>query len=231
MVEAQAARAAGDEITRESFRIIRSRLGSFRAPEGELELIIRVAHTTGDVDFGKTILFSTEAVESGIRALRNGKPVVCDVGMVAAGLRRSQLAALGSQCACLLDEAETTELAAAEGLTRSAAAFRRAGRRGLLDGAVVAVGNAPTALFELLALAEAGIARPALVVGVPVGFVGALESKEALRRSSLTHITNLGERGGSPIAAALVNGLLALALGTESEASTPLALSQERPLG
>lgn len=210
MTERHPAFRAGDAITVESFRIIRERLGTFSAPEEELELIVRVAHTTGDVEFGKTIRFSDGAIREGIAALRKGMPVIADVGMVKTGIRSAPLKALGGECLCLLDDDETAELAAREGITRSAAAFRRAGR--LLDGAVVAVGNAPTALFELMRLVREGVAVPALVVGVPVGFVGALESKVELSRTGLRHITNLGERGGSPIAAALVNGLAALAL-------------------
>lgn len=211
MKELNAASKAGDAITEESFRIIRSRLGSFAAPEDRMELIVRIAHTTGDVEFAKTFLFSPGSVAAGIAALRTGCGVVADVGMVRTGIRAALVRSLGGEVRCLLDDEETVALAGAEGITRSAAAFRRAGEAGLLDGAVVAVGNAPTALFELMALARAGKAAPALVVGVPVGFVGALESKEALSRTGLAHITNLSERGGSPIAAAIVNGLAALA--------------------
>lgn len=210
MTERHAAFRAGDAITAESFRIIRERLGSFSAPDAQMELVVRVAHTTGDVEFGKTIVFSPGSIAAGVAALRAGKPIIVDVSMVRAGIRAAALAELGSECRCLLDDPETTDLAAEAGITRSAAAFRRAGS--LLDGAVVAVGNAPTALFELMELARRGVARPALVVGVPVGFVGALESKIELSKSDLTHFTNLSERGGSPIAAALVNGLAALAL-------------------
>ncbi len=204
--------AAGEAIARRSREIVLSRLGDFRPPEGELEIAIRVAHTTGDVEFGKTILFSPGAVDAGLAALRAGRPVVVDVGMVMAGIRVKRLSRLGSQAHCLLDEEETIELARSAGLTRSAAAIRRAAP--LLEGAVVAIGNAPTALFELLALMRAGL-KPALVVGLPVGFVGALESKEALWAfpGPVPRITNLSERGGSPVAAAVVNGLVALAEG------------------
>ena len=211
MAERNAAYKAGDAITEESFRIIRHRLGPTDIPPDSLELIVRVAHTTGDVDFAKTFLFSSGSISAGLEAIRSGKPVVCDVGMVKTGIRAAPLEAFGSRCLCLLDEEDTIALAGREGITRSAAAFRRAGGAGLLDGAVIAVGNAPTALFELMALAAAGAAKPALVIGVPVGFVGALESKIALSKTALFHFTNLSERGGSPIAAALVNGLAFLA--------------------
>lgn len=207
--------AAGDEITRKSFAIIRERLAALRpaltlSPEEE-PLIVRVAHTTGDVEFATTLVFSEGAVEAGTRALRDGKSIVTDVGMVRQGIRTRLLPGGASRCVCLLDDPETAKLAAKEGITRSAAAVRRS--VGLLNEAVVAVGNAPTALFELLSLVRSGRAAPALIIGVPVGFVGALESKLELSRSGLAYITNLSERGGSPIAAALANGLIARAFG------------------
>ncbi len=211
-MDTERAFAAGDDITRRSFEIIRGRLGSFSAPPDILSIIVRVAHTTGDVAFATTFLFSAGSAEAGIAALKEGRPVITDVGMVRTGVRARTLGALGSRCLCLLDDPETTAMAAELGMTRSAAGMRRAADAGLLDGAVAAIGNAPTALFELMDLARAGKAMPALVVGVPVGFVGALESKEALAASGLTHVTNLSERGGSPIAAAIVNGLADLAL-------------------
>ncbi len=200
---------AGDEITRKSFAIIRGRLGEFPVPEKILEIMVRVAHTTGDLEFSKTILFSLGSVEAGMAALRTGRPIVTDVGMVKAGIRAAPIAGLGSRVVCLLDDPASVELAAAEGITRSAAAMRLC--TPLLEGAVVAIGNAPTALFELLDLIGKGLARPAIVIGIPVGFVGAAESKEELWRTGYTCITNHGERGGSPIAAAIVNGLAHLA--------------------
>lgn len=203
------AKRAGDAITRESFAIIRSRLGTLTVPADEESLIVRVAHTTGDVDFAQTIVFSPGSIAGGIEALREGRPVYTDVGMVRVGIRRAALDRLGCDCRCLLDDQESTDLAVAEGITRSAAAMRRAGPH--LTGAVVAIGNAPTALFELLSMVDSGAAAPALIIGVPVGFVGALESKRALSVCPVPHITNLGERGGSPIAATLVNGLAELA--------------------
>jgi precorrin-8X/cobalt-precorrin-8 methylmutase len=202
---------AGEAITRQSTRIIRDRLGDFSLPDDELSVVIRVAHTTGDVEFGKSLLFSGGAVAAGARAIRSGGIVVADVGMVMAGLRIKRLERLGARALCLLDEAETIELAQRERITRSAAAMRRA--LPYLDGAVVAIGNAPTALFELLTIIRSGEARPALVVGTPVGFVGALESKEELwaLEGGIPRITNLSERGGSSIAAAVVNSLIAIA--------------------
>lgn len=204
---------AGNDITRRSVDIIMSRLGDFGKGSPELPVVVRVAHTAGDVEFGKTILFSPGAIEAGVDALRRGAEVVADVGMVSAGLRGKRIERLGGRVSCFLDAPETFELAKREGITRSAAAMRVALPR--LDGAIVAIGNAPTALFELLALIREGRARPALVVGTPVGFVGALESKQELWAldGGPPRITNLSERGGSPVAVAIVNALVALAEG------------------
>lgn len=207
--------AAGDDITRRSYAIIRSRLAQM--PEGgglarDFEpLAVRIAHTTGDVAFCTTFDYSVGAVQAGVEAIRAGRPIIADVGMVKQGVRVRHLPEPRSPVLCLLDEPETAALAADERITRSAAAIRRCAP--YLDGAVVAIGNAPTALFELLAMAGRGLVQPALIIGVPVGFVGALESKLELYGSGLPFITNRSERGGSPIAAAIVNGLIALASG------------------
>lgn len=207
--------AAGDDITRRSYAIIRSRLallpdGGGLSPDFE-PLAVRIAHTTGDVPFSTTFEHSAGAVEAGVKAIRAGRPIVVDVGMVKQGVRVRHLPEPRSPVLCLLDEPETASLAADERITRSAAAIRRCAP--YLDGAVVAIGNAPTALFELLAMAGRGLVQPALIIGVPVGFVGALESKVELYGSGLPFVTNRSERGGSPIAAAIVNGIVALASG------------------
>lgn len=201
--------SAGDEITRRSFAIIRERMGPTGMPCEEEQIVIRVAHATGDIDFARTIVFSPGAVRVGVAALRAARPIVVDVEMVRTGIRTQFLESLGVRCVCLLDEPATAELAARESITRSAAALRRAADS--LDGSIVALGNAPTALFELSAMIRAGTVRPALVIGVPVGFVGALESKIELSHLYVPRITNLSERGGSPVAAAIVNGLIVMA--------------------
>lgn len=199
----------GAAITSESFRIIRSRLGSFTAPEEVMELVIRIAHTTGDVEFGKEHYIPAEAVLRGIDAVLGGCSIITDVEMVKTGIRRSLADSLGCPVHCFLNDPGVVESSRRTGETRSALGMEKAGK--LLDGSIVAIGNAPTALFRLLEMIQAGTAAPALVVGVPVGFVGALESKQALHASGCTCITNPSERGGSPIAAAIVNGILHLA--------------------
>lgn len=202
-------RKKGDEITEKSFSIIRERLGDFRAGPEEMEIIIRIAHTTGDVEFAKTFLMTREALLRGAEALARGRNVVTDVEIVRAGIRRGLVEEMGGRVECLLNDPEVVAGAAKTGGTRSELAMRRAAP--LLEGGIAAIGNAPTALFALLDMIREGTARPALVVGVPVGFVGAAESKKALAESGVPCVTNPGERGGSTIAAAVVNGLLVLA--------------------
>jgi precorrin-8X/cobalt-precorrin-8 methylmutase len=164
----------------------------------------RIVHATADVTFLDSLRFSAGAVAAGVAAVRARRPVVCDVRMLAAGCTHA-----AGEVVCAVSEPAVIAAARAGGITRAAAAMQHLGDR--IEGAIVAVGNAPTALWALLAVAAAGGPRPALVVGLPVGFVGAYESKRDLSRSALPHITNLSPRGGSPAAAAAVNALADLA--------------------
>jgi cobalt-precorrin-5B (C1)-methyltransferase len=199
-----------DSITRDSFGIIRDRLGPVsHLSEEDLSIVIRIAHTTGDVEFAKTFRITDGAIRSAVAAVRLGCDVVTDVEMVRTGIRKPKLEAFGGEVRCFLNDPDVVRRAKEEDTTRSAVAMRTAAP--YLDGAVVAIGNAPTALYELLSMIEEGDVRPALVVGVPVGFVGAQDSKEALARVNIPQVTVLSERGGSTIAAAIVNGILALA--------------------
>jgi precorrin-8X/cobalt-precorrin-8 methylmutase len=147
-------------------------------------------------------------VEAGINALRRGEAIFCDTQMAAAGVNKGRLAAFGSILHCHVADPDVAAAAKAEGVTRSMLAVRKGAQEGC---GLYLIGNAPTALFELLTLAAAGRVRPALVVGVPVGFVGAAESKEALHASGLPFITCRGRKGGSAIAAAVLNALMILA--------------------
>ncbi len=176
----------------------------------EKEVASRVVHATGDVRFAALLRFGKDAVRAGVAALKSGAPVLADVQMVAVGVNRRLLREFGGRVFCLVRAPGVQEEAAAQGITRAAAAVRRC--RALLPGSVVAVGNAPTALSEVLRQAEEGY-RPALVVGTPVGFVGAAQAKEQLSRSGLPYITVTGTRGGSTVAAAVVNALINLARG------------------
>jgi precorrin-8X/cobalt-precorrin-8 methylmutase len=183
-------------IETESYRILRgmvdlSHLGPLSRAVAE-----RVIHASADLDYAESLILDEAALESGISGLRRGGPVVTDVGMVAAGIT-------GLQTLCLVSDPRAQALSEQLGITRSAAGFRVAAEE-LGKGAVWVVGNAPTALFELLGL-DVG---PSLVIGLPVGFVGAAESKDALVASGLPAIANRGPKGGSAVAAAALNALI-----------------------
>lgn len=199
-----------EEIEAESFRIILEEMGPHPFSPLELPIVQRVIHATADFEYAQLLAFSPTAIADGIQALRTGCRVLTDVQMTAAGISQAHLQQFSGSVRCAIQDAETASLAQEQGITRSAAAIRRMAAD--LPGAVVAIGNAPTALFELLRLAQSEGLRPALVVGIPVGFVKAAESKAALQQSGLVSITVRGRKGGSTIAAAIVNALLRLAL-------------------
>lgn len=196
----------GAEIYRRSFATIRAEadLGGF-APVLE-RVAVRMIHACGMVDLTEDIEASPRFGEAAEAALRAGAPILCDTAMVAAGVTRARLPA-GNEVMCTLGEPGVPGLARELGTTRSAAALEHWRER--LDGAVAVIGNAPTALFRLLELIEEGAPRPAAVIGVPVGFVGAVESKRALAEhpAELDHLVVHGRRGGSAIAAAAVNAI------------------------
>ena len=199
----------GAEIYRRSFAIIRAEAQLAAFTPDEERVAVRIIHACGMVDIAGDIVFSPGAARAGIAALAGGAPVLCDATMVADGVTRARLPA-GNEVLCLLRDPRVPDLAVTRGTTRTAAALELLGPR--LAGAVVAIGNAPTALFHLLEMIDAGAPRPALVVGIPVGFVGAMESKEALAaRSDLASIVVRGRRGGSAMTAAAVNALASAA--------------------
>lgn len=181
----------------ESYRILRSRVDLSHLPPLVRAVTERVVHASADLEYAETVLADEAALRAGRAALRAGAPLVCDTRMVAGGIT-------SRDCWVPLAEGRTRELAAAAGITRSAAAMRLAVEE-TPPGAVWVVGNAPTALFELI---ERPPRDPALVVGLPVGFVGAADAKAALHASSLPSLANRGEKGGSAVAAAAVNALL-----------------------
>ncbi|MFI6133661.1 precorrin-8X methylmutase [Micromonospora sp. NPDC051141] len=185
-------------IEAESYRILRERVDLTHLPPLTRAVTERVVHASADLAYVDELVCDEAGLASGLAALRAGVPVVTDVAMVAAGITRA-----GLDLVCPVAEPAAAELGRAAGITRSAAAVRIALDR-VGPGAVWVVGCAPTALVELLTLAAA----PALVVGLPVGFVGAAESKAALRASGLPAVSNVGEKGGSAVAAAALNALL-----------------------
>jgi precorrin-8X/cobalt-precorrin-8 methylmutase len=179
----------------ESYRILRERVDTAHLPPLTRAVTERVVHTTADPGWVGELVTDEQALAVGRAALLSGAPLLADVRMVAA-------AVTSRECLICLDLATPIE-----GLTRSAAGVRAAARR-YPDGAVWAIGNAPTALAELLRLAEQGQVRPALVIGLPVGFVGSVAAKSALRASGLNALSNVSERGGAAIAGAAINALL-----------------------
>lgn len=196
----------GEEIYRQSFSLIRAEADlSTVAPDLE-QVAVRLIHSCGMIDIVKDLEASPQAVEIGRKALANGAPILCDSEMVANGITRSRLPVENS-IICTLKKPQVPEIAQKIGNTRSAAALEL--WRNNLEGSVVAIGNAPTALFYLLEMLDLGAPKPALILGFPVGFVGAAESKAALAADSrgVPFITLHGRRGGSAIAVACVNAL------------------------
>lgn len=201
----------GNEIYRNSFAIIRREANLGLLQPDVAKVAVRLIHACGMTDIVNDIGYSATAVQSGREALSKGAPILCDCRMVAEGVTRKRLKA-DNQVICTLNEPEVLEIAQRLSTTRSAAALEL--WRSHLDGAVVAIGNAPTALFRLLEMLDTGAPLPAVILGFPVGFVGAAESKAALaaNRKDVPFLTLYGRRGGSAIAAAAVN-----ALATEEE--------------
>jgi precorrin-8X/cobalt-precorrin-8 methylmutase len=197
--------ADGAEIYRRSFAIIRSEADLSRFSKDEARVAVRVIHACGMVDVARDLAFSPEFTGAARVALLAGKPIFCDSKMVANGITRARLPA-GNEVICTLDAPGIAVLAANLGTTRSAAALDL--WRDRLDGALVSIGNAPTALFRLLEMIEAGAPKPAAIIGMPVGFVGAAESKQALAAyGRVPCMVVKGRKGGSAMAAAAVNAL------------------------
>ncbi len=196
----------GATIYERSFAIIRAEADLSRFAPAEAEIAVRMIHACGQVDVARAIEFAPDLVEAAGAALKRGVPIFCDAAMVAQGIARARLPA-GNEVVCTLRDPSVPALAAKLGTTRSAAALALWGER--LEGAVVAIGNAPTALFRLLEMLEAGALRPAAILGIPVGFVGAAESKAALAANSfgVPYLIVRGRMGGSAMTAAAVNAL------------------------
>jgi len=195
----------GAEIYRNSFAIIRAEADLQRFTGRAEKVAVRIIHASGMVEIAEEIGMSLDFAERAVVALQNGAPILCDTQMVAHGITRSRLPA-ANQVVCTIGDAAVPELARRLGTTRSAAAMEL--WRPHMAGAIVAIGNAPTALFHLIDMIDQGAPPPAAVIGVPVGFVGAAESKEALATCGLVaFLVVQGRKGGSAIAAAAVNAL------------------------
>ena len=200
-------------IEERSFAIIEAEVGDLRPFSGKAWLVARrLVHSAGDLSLLSDLHMPEEAVEAGLAALRRGAFVFTDTEMARAGMPQRRLEPLGVTVSCILSRPGLAEEAARRGVTRARAGMEALGDA--LDGAIVAIGNAPTALLALLDLLDAGVPPPALVIGMPVGFVNAAEAKELLlRRPHIPSLVVRGRRGGSPLAAAAVNALATMAAG------------------
>ncbi|GAA4553432.1 precorrin-8X methylmutase [Amycolatopsis samaneae] len=199
----------GAEIYRHSFATIREEADLAILPDDVAGLAVRMIHACGMVDLVDDLRYTLDVVESGRAALEAGAPILCDAKMIASGVTRKRLPA-ANDVVCTLDDPAVPGLAERMGTTRSAAALEL--WRDRLPGSVVAIGNAPTALFRLLELLEEGVGAPAAIIGVPVGFVGAVESKvELAKRAPAPYLVVHGRRGGSAMAVAAINALASAA--------------------
>jgi precorrin-8X/cobalt-precorrin-8 methylmutase len=197
------------EIEAESFRIIEAELGPTAFTPEQFAVVRRCIHATGDFSFAETLRFHPLAIQAGLRAIRSGKNILADVTMAASGISKSLLARCGGRVICRVADEETAERAADGMMTRSEAAVELAAGENI---GIAVIGNAPTALLKVMELIRRGVFSPDLVIGVPVGFVNAAESKEILASKPYPFITALGRKGGTPVAVAAVNALLRLAV-------------------
>ncbi|WP_273077611.1 precorrin-8X methylmutase [Selenomonas felix] len=194
-------------IENRSMELIAPHLAEMHLDERETKLYSRLIHASGDVGYAPITRVHPQAIDAAIAALKRGVDIYTDVEMVRTGINKKKLASFGGTVHCLVADPDVAARAKAEGITRSMVAMRTFGKD--MDGSIVAIGNAPTALFEVLRLVREEGIRPACIVGIPVGFVGAAESKAELAANDIVpYITVEGSKGGSPIAAAAVNALM-----------------------
>ncbi len=194
------------DIEKRSFEIISRELGNAHINAEQAPIIKRVIHTTADFDYLQNLFFSETAVQEGLAALKGGAHIVTDTRMAEAGINKTVLANLGGKVHCFMADADVAETAKKRGITRAAVSMEKA--CALAVPLIIAVGNAPTALLRLNELIEAGKILPKLIIGVPVGFVNVVESKEIIQKAGVPCIIANGRKGGSTVAAAICNALL-----------------------
>lgn len=197
------------EIEDKSFQIITDELGSHPFTEEQYPVVQRVIHASADFDLGRSLVFHPKAIEAGIAAIRSGEKIVADVQMVQVGISKDRIRKFGGDVHVYISDPDVMEEAKRLNTTRAIVSMRKAVREA--EGGIYAIGNAPTALLELIRLVKEGLAKPSLIIGMPVGFVSAAESKDELRRLDVPFITNIGRKGGSTIVVAAVNALSLLA--------------------
>ncbi|HMJ50665.1 MAG TPA: precorrin-8X methylmutase [Polyangiaceae bacterium] len=200
----------GRGIEDKSFAIIDDEAGAHGYAPPEWQVVRRIIHATADFEFKSLVRLHPQAIAAGVRALRSGATVLVDVRMIEAGLNADRLRAYGCAVVNYISDDDVIASAKANNSTRAIEAMQKAHRLGKLDGSIVAIGNAPTALLEVVRLVREQEARPALVIGVPVGFVSAAESKAAALGLPVPFIVTEGRKGGSPIAVAILHALLLL---------------------
>ncbi len=204
--------AASNEIYDKSMTLIRPEIKDVlaKAPKNHVAIIERVVHTTADPEFAKLLVISDKAVDAGVAAIKAGAKIVTDVKMIKAGINETRVRRFGAKTLTYIDDARATKMATELSITRSTAAMRLAIEDGA-DGAIFLIGNAPTAAFELAEQIKRGKVKPALIVAVPVGYVGAAESKEEIAKLPVPYIITRGRKGSSTIAVAIFNAMLAMA--------------------
>ncbi|MFL6477345.1 MAG: precorrin-8X methylmutase [Nitrososphaera sp.] len=208
------------DIEKRSFEIIESEVDKGQYNENEWVIVRRVIHATADFDFASKgrLLFHRKAIESAFNVFKKNRTIITDVDMVLAAISKKSLNDLQLRAACYISDATVAEQARMQGKTRSETAMRYACKE--MDGGIIAIGNAPTALYEVINMITEGITRPALVVGTPVGFVSAAESKEDLAKiDQVPFITNIGRKGGSAVVSSIINALMLLYLSKKTLSS------------
>ncbi|WP_078553015.1 precorrin-8X methylmutase [Bacillus alkalicellulosilyticus] len=197
------------EIEGKSFDMITKEIGEHPFTDEQYPVVQRIIHASADFELGRSVVFHPDAIKAGIAAIRAGKPVVADVQMIQAGISKPRLEKFGGHVRVYISDPDVIEEAKRLNTTRAIISMRKAIKEA--EGGIFAIGNAPTALLELIRLVKTGEAKPGLIVGMPVGFVSAAESKDELAKLDVPFITNFGRKGGSPVTVAAVNAISIMA--------------------
>ena len=197
------------QIESRSFEIITEELGEHSFTDEQFPVVQRVIHASADFELGRSLIFHRDAIQAGIEAIRKGRKVVADVQMIQAGINKARIETFGGSVHVYISDDDVVEEAKRLETTRAIVSMRKAVKEA--EGGIFAIGNAPTALLELIRLVKSGEANPGLIIGMPVGFVSAVESKEELAKLDIPFITNKGRKGGSPVTVAAVNAISIMA--------------------
>ena len=198
-----------EQIEEKSFQMIDEEIGEHPFTPEQYRVVQRVIHASADFELGKSMLFHPKAIEAGIQAIRSGKKVVADVQMIQSGANKTRIEKYGGELKVYISDPDVMQEAKRLNTTRAIISMRKAIKEA--DGGIYAIGNAPTALLELIRLIKEGEAKPGLIIGMPVGFVSAAESKEELAKLDVPFITNIGRKGGSTVTVAALNAISILA--------------------